>query len=269
MTPQKKSRFNPTFASISVAFIAASVFLVLPSFKKENGQHNDTLNEELINGYTSTVTTEALQDDVVQVEAAPVQAEMIEVTGTRATIQSSIDQKRISTEIVDGLSADEIGDIPALSVGEALETITAASSHAKTQATPTKVKINRSVSLSAAPHIGQEPVINQQTRLDSHEEHPEYETSPIKLVSEEPVSTFSIDVDTASYSLTRNQLNNGYLPNPQAVRAEEFINYFNYDYPSPKSKQRPFESTLSVLNSPWNEGRKLVHIGIKLSLIHI
>ena len=55
--------------------------------------------------------------------------EEIVVTGTRATIQSSIDQKRISTEIVDGLSADEIGDIPALSIGEALETITGASSH--------------------------------------------------------------------------------------------------------------------------------------------
>ena len=55
--------------------------------------------------------------------------EEIVVTGTRATIQSSIDQKRISTEIVDGLSADEIGDIPALSIGEALETVTGASSH--------------------------------------------------------------------------------------------------------------------------------------------
>ena len=57
------------------------------------------------------------------------ETEEIVVTGTRATIQSSIDQKRISTEIVDGLSADEIGDIPALSIGEALETITGASSH--------------------------------------------------------------------------------------------------------------------------------------------
>ena len=56
-------------------------------------------------------------------------AEEIVVTGTRQLIQNSIDQKRVSTEIVDGLSADEIGDIPALSIGEALETITGASSH--------------------------------------------------------------------------------------------------------------------------------------------
>ncbi|MBX2849453.1 MAG: TonB-dependent receptor plug domain-containing protein [Acidiferrobacterales bacterium] len=56
-------------------------------------------------------------------------AEEITVTGTRQVIQNSIDQKRIETQIVDGLSADEIGDIPALSIGEALETITGASSH--------------------------------------------------------------------------------------------------------------------------------------------
>jgi Ca-activated chloride channel family protein len=100
-------------------------------------------------------------------------------------------------------------------------------------------------------------------RADDREEYAEYHTNPIKQVTDEPVSTFSIDVDTASYSLIRNQLNSGYLPKPQAVRAEEFINYFDYDYPLPKSKQRPFETSVSVFDSPWNEGRKLLHIGIK------
>ena len=100
-------------------------------------------------------------------------------------------------------------------------------------------------------------------RADNREEYAEYETNPVKQVADEPVSTFSIDVDTASYSLVRNQLNSGFLPKPQAVRAEELINYFDYDYPLPRSKQRPFGTSVSVLDSPWNEGRKLLHIGIK------
>ena len=53
------------------------------------------------------------------------------------------------------------------------------------------------------------------------------------------------------------------MPKPQAVRAEETINYFDYNYPLPESKDRPFKPTVSVLDSPWNESKKLVHIGIK------
>ncbi|NND01079.1 MAG: VWA domain-containing protein, partial [Gammaproteobacteria bacterium] len=100
-------------------------------------------------------------------------------------------------------------------------------------------------------------------RLDQREEYAKYQANPIRLVADEPVSTFSIDVDTASYSLVRNQLNSGYLPKPQAVRAEELINYFDYDYPVASSRNQPFKPSLSVFDSPWNEGKKLVHIGIK------
>ncbi|NND83182.1 MAG: DUF3520 domain-containing protein [Gammaproteobacteria bacterium] len=100
-------------------------------------------------------------------------------------------------------------------------------------------------------------------RADQREEYAEYTANRITQVSEAPISTFSIDVDTASYSLIRNQLNNGYLPKPQAVRAEELINYFDYDYPMPQSRKQPFQPTISVLPSPWNEQRKLIHIGIR------
>ncbi|MEM7360461.1 MAG: VWA domain-containing protein [Pseudomonadota bacterium] len=98
---------------------------------------------------------------------------------------------------------------------------------------------------------------------ENREEYADYTANPVQLVSEQPVSTFSIDVDTASYSLVRDELRAGYLPDPQAVRAEELINYFNYNYPLPKSRKRPFEPSISVLPSPWNADRKLVHIGIK------
>jgi Ca-activated chloride channel family protein len=104
------------------------------------------------------------------------------------------------------------------------------------------------------------PTGYQDVGRDSFEK---FEQNPVKLVSEEPVSTFSVDVDTASYSFVRRQLNNGVLPQLDAVRAEELINYFDYDYPLPDSRERPFQPTVAVADSPWAEGRKLVHIGIK------
>ena len=89
------------------------------------------------------------------------------------------------------------------------------------------------------------------------------ETNPVRLASEEPVSTFSIDVDTASYSFVRKQLDQGVLPQKDAVRIEEMVNYFPYSYDSPITREEPFVSNLSVLPSPWKPGNRLVHIGIK------
>ena len=87
--------------------------------------------------------------------------------------------------------------------------------------------------------------------------------NPVKLVSEEPVSTFSIDVDTASYAFVRRALNNGYLPQSDSVRIEEMINYFTYDYPLPKDKDEPFRPTIAVFQTPWNANTRLLHVGIK------
>src|SRR5688572_9929152 len=84
-----------------------------------------------------------------------------------------------------------------------------------------------------------------------------------KVVREVPVSTFSIDVDTASYSWVRASLNQNLLPQPAAVRTEEMVNYFHYDYAAPRSASQPFASNVAVFPSPWTAGRKLVRIGIK------
>lgn len=89
------------------------------------------------------------------------------------------------------------------------------------------------------------------------------ETNPVKQVASEPVSTFSIDVDTASYSVVRRALTQGRLPPKDAVRVEEMINYFPYDYPRPETAGTPFQPTVSVMPSPWNANNQLVHIGIK------
>ena len=84
-----------------------------------------------------------------------------------------------------------------------------------------------------------------------------------KIVREAPVSTFSIDVDTASYSWVRASLNRNVLPQPAAVRTEEMVNYFHYDYAGPRTTAQPFSTNVAVFPSPWVQGRKLVRIGIK------
>lgn len=77
-----------------------------------------------------------------------------------------------------------------------------------------------------------------------------------------PVSTFSIDVDVASYINTRRYLKNNQLPPPSTIRIEEMINYFSYDYPFPKGKE-PFSTITEIGDCPWNRENRLVHIGIK------
>jgi Ca-activated chloride channel family protein len=89
------------------------------------------------------------------------------------------------------------------------------------------------------------------------------DASPIKRVAEEPVSTFSIDVDTASYAYARRMLLDGALPPAAAVRPEEMINYFSYDWPAPASPEQPFRATATVMPNPWSAGTELLHIGLR------
>ena len=95
------------------------------------------------------------------------------------------------------------------------------------------------------------------------EAYPDATPSPLKITVEEPVSTFSIDVDTASYAILRSTISSGRLPSPEQVRIEEMINYFPYDYATPEADGHPFRPTVSVVPTPWNQGTQLVHIAIQ------
>lgn len=97
----------------------------------------------------------------------------------------------------------------------------------------------------------------------NNNEFESFEPQGVKSVAVEPVSTFSIDVDTTSYSFVRRQLNMGNMPERDAIRLEEMVNYFDYQYPMPTNKNIPFKPSITVVDSPWNSGNKLVHIGIK------
>ncbi|MGR9242927.1 vWA domain-containing protein (plasmid) [Rhizobium leguminosarum] len=87
--------------------------------------------------------------------------------------------------------------------------------------------------------------------------------NPIKSVATDPVSTFSADVDSASYAFVRRSLTGGAMPDPQSVRVEEMINYFPYDWPGPENAAQPFKATVTVMPTPWNHDTELMHVAIK------
>jgi Ca-activated chloride channel family protein len=88
-------------------------------------------------------------------------------------------------------------------------------------------------------------------------------SNSIKRTAEEPVSTFSIDVDTAAYANVRRFLTDGRSPPRDSVRVEELVNYFDYGYPLPTDRAEPFKSFVAVAPSPWSKDRQIVHIGLQ------
>jgi Ca-activated chloride channel homolog len=82
------------------------------------------------------------------------------------------------------------------------------------------------------------------------------------LTKSNPLSTFSTDVDTASYANVRRFLKSGQTPPPGSIRIEELVNYFTYDYPVPE-EGKPISVTTHLTASPWNRGRQLLHIGLR------
>lgn len=95
-----------------------------------------------------------------------------------------------------------------------------------------------------------------------HDQYDKIDERPLQFVADQPLSTFSVDVDTASYSNVRRYLTDGTAPPPDAVRIEEMINYFDYAYPQPQGPD-PFSVTTEVASCPWNPGRRLVRVGLQ------
>lgn len=102
-----------------------------------------------------------------------------------------------------------------------------------------------------------------QTELVNSDKFSTLIRNSIIKVSEQPVSTFSVDVDTGSYSVVRKYLNNGTLPPSNAVRIEELVNYFDYHYDQPKQSDTPFSVATQMIQTPWNEHTQLVQIGLQ------
>jgi Ca-activated chloride channel homolog len=99
--------------------------------------------------------------------------------------------------------------------------------------------------------------------FDAHEVYQDLPENAIKQVKVEPVSTFSIDVDTGSYANVRRMLNQGIIPPIDAVRSEEFINYFDYHYPQPQNLEQPFSLSTAIAPAPWHSDKQLLRIALK------
>ena len=103
---------------------------------------------------------------------------------------------------------------------------------------------------------------NQQPGVMNTENYAHVADNAFLNVADQPLSTFSVDVDTASYSNARRFLNDGTLPPKDAIRVEEWLNYFGYDYPEPAAKE-PFSVTSEVSVCPWDPSHRLVRLGLK------
>ena len=139
----------------------------------------------------------------------------------------------------------------------AVFTALCATSHAYAQqaAAPTLALRRMANAPAFAPSYYQQP-----TNTEQYEHHSD---NPVHRTAEQPVSTFSIDVDTGAYANVRRFLNDGQLPPQDAVRVEEMINYFDYQYAQPADRSIPFKVATELTHAPWNHDAWLLRIGIK------
>ena len=177
------------------------------------------------------------------------------IIGTRSSVDVTleVDVKSLS-EVVVGSGREEKGDdlslAPRLREGRS----TGEPSRHKVKDGP-KLSMSYEPAPTVAPQDWQQPDFNTE-EYDGINENIFHETL------HNPLSTFSIDVDAASYSNIRRFINNGQRPPKDAVRIEEMINYFNYDYQQPQGED-PFAIYTEISTAPWNEKHKLVHIGLQ------
>ena len=115
-------------------------------------------------------------------------------------------------------------------------------------------------SRSPMARIAPYPAIPPQADRERYEGE---EVAAVQAVADAPVSTFAVDVDTGSYANVRRILNQGSIPPQAAVRTEEMLNYFRYDYPAPNNRSRPFSLTADMSTTPWNQESRLLRIGLR------
>lgn len=200
--------------------------------------------------YSTTALTPPERKDVGQEAAIP---------AAPAEAKSERDEAIAPTPVAQMEATDAMADTsvsaPTMEAAKALGGAATATTNgivAQDRAAPSPMSVPMT-SLSMAP---------QQTE-PSGDVFTSFDESPLKVARAEPVSTFSIDVDTASYSYVRRMLDDGYVPEPDAVRIEELVNYFPYDYAGPDSAETPFKASMAVFPTPWNPKTELLHIGIK------
>jgi Ca-activated chloride channel family protein len=123
--------------------------------------------------------------------------------------------------------------------------------------------VPRSDVTNSLPQLRYAPPQPFQASPENRERYAGREVSSVLAVADQPVSTFSVDVDTGAYSNVRRMLNQGQMPPEGAVRTEELINYFRYDYPLPNDRSRPFSVSADMTTTPWNPETRLLRVGLR------
>lgn len=275
----QKPALISSIAASSLAVLAGITFMQHLAINPVNDELSATLAKQTAEANEQRKQSERANDGLLEKKIATDVVEEAVVTGVRAEIP----QER------NVISAGDTGQLPDASVADALQRVPEYSVAAPPPA-PVASRTTAAVPALAKPIMRQADLIKEAQVAGMRENiagAPELKrangaidipTAPpqeyrdrfegftenaVTAVSENPVSTFSIDVDTASYSFVRRQLNNGQLPAKNAVRIEEMINYFDYTYPAPRDEKTPFATHVSVMDSPWKKGNQLIHIGIQ------
>jgi Ca-activated chloride channel family protein len=242
-SPQVASAGNVTAADNQAAGNKGPATAASPGDEdREGGQGNRAKGEEAAQPNTPMAEPEALRDDFA---AIPPPGLMPSPT------------KPAEKKAADALMAKELTG----AAGLAAQGYSAGHGRLAGSATTTAPKVkSRAYAAATSAPIAQAPTTPP----------PEFNTEGYEHITEnrfltakdQPLSTFSIDVDTASYSNARRFLSQGSLPPKDAIRVEEWLNYFSYDYAGP-SDEKPFAVHSEVSRCPWNDQHKLVRIGIK------
>ena len=259
-------------ATTSVAALFVGLFVVLPQLQNTTGplQQPATLQKPEL------TTTSPPQPPAGKVDLkAEARAESGRADTTVATADAppappaeptTVDQAPVAEKAPSGAGLDKLVD--ALTATESLAS-------PKTRSAPEAsagLLGNRDLATGAPMTLQPAPLVTDTLApADQNYLQPEPNTeafntaaaNPVHVTAEEPVSTFSVDVDTAAYSVIRSSLNAGQLPPTEAVRIEEMVNYFPYSYPAPEAGGAPFTNTVTVMPTPWNPGTRLVHIGLQ------
>ena len=171
-----------------------------------------------------------------------------------------IDGKVEGADYFRSLNPDKIGSLNILKGASATAIYGSKASHGVIIATTKKLsKRERKRMEKLQEEISKHKQILSTPNEESYDAFVE---NPFELTQNQPLSTFSIDVDNSSYSNIRRMINNGETINKNAVRIEEMINYFKYDYPQPKNND-PFSINTEYNDAPWNSNHKLLKIGLQ------
>jgi len=187
-----------------------------------------------------------------------------------STLSGKIEESSLSKSSAHQTELDEesiVGDSSTTAAENAVATAIA-QSRLETESAAAPIAVMQSQAAdginAVLPQLKHLPIHDAPTRIvENTEKYQELSNNPVIRVADQSTSTFSIDVDTGAYSNIRRFLNTGQLPPFDAVRVEEMLNYFNYDYAAPDSTDKPFSIHTELASTPWNEHTRLLHIGLK------